>query len=139
MSESSEGQRLSGAIGGFRGPGLVVVPLRLHWEFLEPIWLRRCGQHVCASFFLHLTLVKNMTIVTRDPSSPLPGRTTGICGCGSSSQVALQTRRERGSIKDPRDPSVGAQIFLLCCTFFFLLLCFWFHCCTFGTASQSLR
>lgn len=139
MSESSEGQRVSGAICGFRGPGLVVVPLRLHWEFLEPIWLRRCGQHVCASFFLHLTLVNNMTIITRGPSFLLPGRTTGICGCCSSSQVTFQTRRKHHSMKDRHDTVWCGHRFFFCAVLFLLLLCFWFHCCTLGTASQSPR
>lgn len=36
MSECSEGQSESGAINGFHGPGLAVVPLMLHWRFPEP-------------------------------------------------------------------------------------------------------
>lgn len=39
MSECSEGQRESGAISGFHGPGLAVVPLMLHWKFPEPFSL----------------------------------------------------------------------------------------------------
>lgn len=39
VSECSEGQRVSGAISGFHGPGLAVVPLMLHWEFPEPLSL----------------------------------------------------------------------------------------------------
>lgn len=36
MSECSEGLRVSGAVGGFHGPGLAVVPLALHQEFHGP-------------------------------------------------------------------------------------------------------
>lgn len=58
MSECSEGQRLSGALSGFHWPGLVVVPLRLRWEFPEPVRVRRCGQRVCASFLTSLNSEK---------------------------------------------------------------------------------
>lgn len=129
MSESSGGRRVSGAISGFHAPGLVVVPLKLHSEFLEPNRLRRCGQHVCASFFLHLTLAKNMTILKHGPSSPLPGRTPGICGCCSSSQVTFQTRRKRDSIKDQHYTVWFVHRFFFCAVFSFFRLCFWFHRC----------
>lgn len=56
MSECSEGQRVSGAVSGFHGPGLAVVPLMLHWELPEPFSLgsEDVVEHVCASFFLQL-------------------------------------------------------------------------------------
>lgn len=127
MSECSEGQRVSGGMSGFHGPELLVVPLRLHWEFPEPIWFRWCGQHVCA-FYLHLTLKGKKTC------PPFrSGRTTKIFGSCSSGQVSFKT-----SI---RSILVWTHVFVLCCIFsffFFFFIVFCFHCCTTGSASETV-
>lgn len=67
VSECSEGLRVSGAVGGFHGPGPAVVPLALHQEFHEPAFNLGSEDVVDMSvllfFFLHLTLEKKNKLI----------------------------------------------------------------------------
>ena len=67
MSECSEGHRVSGAISGFHGPGLAVVPLMLHREFPEPFSLgsEDAVDMSVLLFSFNSTLEKNLIIIKR--------------------------------------------------------------------------
>lgn len=64
MSECSEVQRVSEAVSGFRGPGLAVVPLTLHWEFPEP-WVQKMWSTCLCFFFPSLYFGEKLNIITR--------------------------------------------------------------------------
>lgn len=79
VSECSEGLRVSGAVGGFHGPGLAVVPLALHQEFHEPAstWARKMRSTcLCVFFFPSLNFGEKNKLnnTTRCVSSLLLGR-----------------------------------------------------------------
>lgn len=140
MSECSEGQRLSGALSGFHGPGLVVVPLRLRWEFPEPVWVRRCGSTcLCFFFKLHLTLKKKKDMKYHNAQSVLLPFWEKVFGCCSSGQVTFQTGTKRDSRRRQHHTFFWyGHIFLFCAVFYLFFFVFSFHCCTTGTASERL-
>lgn len=140
MSECSESQRLSGALSGFHGPGLVVVPLRLRWEFPEPVRVRRCGQRVCASFLTSLNSEKKKDMKYHNAQSVLlpfwkndPSlwlllfRPSYLPDWDKARQQAEAT---------PHFFWYG-HIFLFCAVFLFFFFVFCFHCCTTGTRFRT--